>query len=236
MDRGRKILLVEDNRQINEINSRALLRAGYFVQAAETLADARRLLQADRFDAIILDIGLPDGSGISLCREIRDETTAPILFLTAKTGHEDILEGLSVGGDDYLVKPYDLNILLAKIAAFFRRDEISRRVMGHADRLTVESLTLDLHSRRAFVNGRDILLTPKEFFLLLLLAQNVGTVLAKEHLFRAVWQQPSNQDTRIIKNHISAIRKKLEHSGLEIVAHRGNGYSLEGTDFSGAES
>lgn len=235
MDKSRKILLVEDNKQLNEINSRALIRAGYSVQVTCTLADARLLLQTESFDAIIMDVGLPDGSGFSLCREIRGETTAPILFLTAKTGYEDILEGLSAGGDDYLVKPYDLNILMAKIAAFFRRDEIARRVSRLSDRVTVEDLTLDLLSRRAFVKGRDIMLTPKEFHLLLLLAQNVGSVLTKEHLFSEVWQQPSNQDTRIIKNHISAIRKKLEGSGLEILSHRGNGYILEGNTFFGTE-
>lgn len=189
MNDVKTILLVEDNRHLNKINGSALRLAGYRVLTALTIAGARQhLLQAEP-DAIVLDILLPDGSGVDFCREIRQNTAAPILFLTSVTGVEQALEGLRAGGDDYLNKPFHIGLLLARIEAFWRRDEIRQRVKP-AETLRCGPLTLDLVAGAAFLHGEDMLLTLKEYALLLLLVQNEGKTLAKQAIYAKVWGRP----------------------------------------------
>ena len=159
---------------------------------ALTIAGARQhLLQAEP-DAIVLDILLPDGSGVDFCREIRQNTAAPILFLTSVTGVEQALEGLRAGGDDYLNKPFHIGLLLARIEAFWRRDEIRQRVKP-AETLRCGPLTLDLVAGAAFLHGEDMLLTLKEYALLLLLVQNEGKTLAKQAIYAKVWVAPGRR-------------------------------------------
>lgn len=222
------VLLVEDNEQLNDINRRALERENYRVLTAFTLEEARACLAAAEPDVIILDIMLPDGDGVSFCREIRERIAAPILFLTSVTGYEQTLAGLSAGGDDYLNKPFDLDLLLAKVAAFLRRDGIVRRVR-FAGPLVRGALRLDVTAGRAWLGGEDMELAPKEFAVLLLLVQNEGRAFAAEKLYQEVWKQPMLDDDHSIKNVIYRLRRKLaaRNGDFTITMTRGEGYRFE---------
>ena len=175
----KRILLVEDNEKIMQGNKRMLEWEGYTIDTAATLAEAHAMLAYKRPDLIVLDIMLPDGSGLDLMRQLRGSTNAgiPILLLTGLTAQEDILHGLRSGGDDYLTKPYDFKILLARIEALLRRSE---RV---PERLTKGCLTLDVAAGAAFMDGKDLLLTKKEFALLLIFIQNPHRFIDGEYLY-----------------------------------------------------
>lgn len=225
IQRRKVILLVEDNKRLSYINECALKQEGYHVLTALTLAEARALLKANTPDVIILDILLPDGNGVDFCKELRPETLAPILFLTAVGGYEQELAGLRAGGDDYLVKPFDLELLIARVKAFLRRDEL---VMKKAAPQVVRrgGLVLDIPSGQASLNGSKLMLRQKEYALLLALARDEGRAFSKERLYEIVWGEPDNGDVRVVKIHISRLRSKLAGSGYDIETIRGEGYRL----------
>ncbi|MCJ7855585.1 response regulator transcription factor [Lachnospiraceae bacterium NSJ-143] len=229
MLRKKRILLVEDNENLNKINRRTLELEGYEVYTAQTLAMASDLIEKCCPNAIVLDILMPDGNGVEFCEKIREYTSAPILFLTSVKGHKQALEGFRAGGDDYLVKPYSLDMLLAHIAAFFRREEIAEKLDRSAKIITKGNITLDMFAGRAFVNHTDLLLTPKEFSLLLFFVQNEGVVYTAEQIYEGIWKQPMKGDPHAIKNIIYRLRKKLDavDSGIEILTTRKEGYVLE---------
>jgi DNA-binding response OmpR family regulator len=214
------ILLVEDNREIQEVNKNMLVRnGGYNVRLAENLAEAREQVTEDEPDIIVLDIMLPDGSGLDFLKELRRDTDIPVLFLTALGEPGDTVKGLRAGGDDYMSKPYDNAELLARI------ETLLRRTLNPLKTLAKGRLTLNMISCMAFVNGRDLLLSPKEFAVLLFLAQNEGKTVSAEYLYKEVWGLPMN-DNRTLKKHLSGLRKKLEDKagGCEISNVRGEGY------------
>lgn len=217
------ILLVEDNPHIMKINAEVLSLRGYEVLKAVTAAEAREQLRWHPVDLIVLDIMLPDGNGVELCRELKCSYRVPILFLTALGENQDIVEGLRAGGDDYLPKPYDLEVLIARIEARLRSDANSRRYICYGD------LKLDTFSFIGYIKNRDILLTQKEFTLLLLLAQHAERKVSQSELMRAVWGSESETENRALWTLISRLRKKLnsEESRLEISSLRGGGYLLE---------
>ncbi|MDR0315286.1 MAG: response regulator transcription factor [Treponema sp.] len=214
------ILLVEDNREIQEVNKNMLTRCGgYNIRLANNLAEAReRVIEAEP-DIIVLDIMLPDGSGLDFLEKLRQDANIPVLLLSALVGPGDVVKGLRAGGDDYLAKPYDNTELLARIESLLRRASCPQKT------LTKGRLTLNMISGMAFVDGRDLLFSHKEFALLLLLAQNEGKIISAESLYKEVWGMSMN-DNRTLKKHISEIRKKLEDetSGCEIQNVRGEGY------------
>lgn len=221
---SRTVLLVEDNRHIMKINGDTLTEAGYRVLKAETAAQARALLETEAPDLIVLDIMLPDGDGLALCRDIRGESNIPILFLSAKKESSEIIEGLRAGGDDYLPKPYDIGVLLARVEALLRRAVTSGTVT------TWGSLTLDTVSQRALVNGEDILLTPREFALLLYLVRNEGQEVHMERLYEAAWGQPMANDPNAVRIAVSRLRKKIAPAGVQITTARGVGFVLRRYD------
>lgn len=227
MPNGKTVLLVEDNKQLNQINQRVLDRAGYRVLTALCLADARECMAIGIPDIILLDIMLPDGDGVAFCQEIRQQTAAPILFLTSVSGYEQTLAGLEAGGDDYLNKPFDLEMLLAKVGAFLRRDEIAKRVRQQPGRIERGSLKLELAGNRATVGDVDLLLTQKEFALLLYFVRHEGELLPSATIYEEVWRQPMVNNVATLKNTTSRLRKKLAGSGFYIVAERGAGYLFE---------
>jgi len=222
------ILLVEDNEQILLGNERMLKRRGYTVATALTLAEARTRIEEQMPDAIVLNIMLPDGSGLDFLRELRNEngewkmkksqlsilnsplSNIPILLLTGLTTPEDVIRGLSEGGDDYLAKPYDFGVLLARIEALLRRAGQFPKT------LTKGALRLDIIASRAFLGGSDMLLSPKEFALLLLMVQNEGSPLSAASLYEAIWKLPLAPDTGVIRTAVSRLRQKL-----------GSGFSIE---------
>lgn len=217
------ILLVEDNPHIMKINAQLLTLRGYQVLQAETAAQAREQLRWHPVDLIVLDILLPDGSGLELCRELKAQRPIPILFLTALGENQDVVEGLRAGGDDYLAKPYDLEVLVARIEARLRAAEEVRRYFGYG------GLKLDLLTMTGYVNGKDIQLTQKEFTALLLLARAAERKVSQEELMEALWGPDSHAESRALWTLISRLRKKLnsQESRLEISSLRGGGYLLE---------
>lgn len=208
------ILLVEDNPELNAINRRVLNLAGYRVQTAGTIAQARALLAKGAPEVILLDVSLPDGDGMDFCREVRHLTDAHILFLTARTGDEDKIRGLANGGDDYITKPYRLEEMLARVQAALRRRSMT---MTPLQSLVKGLLTLELSAQRAWIAGQDLLLTPKEFALLLYFVQNEGRRISAQELFQAIWSHQGGFSAHTVQVHISNLRKKLqEHSGCAV--------------------
>jgi DNA-binding response OmpR family regulator len=197
------ILLVEDNEQIIRGNERMLKRHGYEVAASLTLADAYNEIKKRMPDAIVLDIMLPDGSGLDFMRKLRLTSQVPILLLTGLTTPADVMRGLNEGGDDYLAKPYDFGVLLARIEALLRRAAQIPKT------LTKGALRFDILANQAFLNNNDLLLAKKEFSLLLLLARNEGQALSPEYIYKTVWNQPMGNDNNSLKFQLSRLRKKL---------------------------
>jgi DNA-binding response OmpR family regulator len=220
---GKRVLLVEDNEKIISGNKWMFERQGYEAAAALTLAEARALLHTRRPDVIVLDIMLPDGSGLDFIRELRESESAgiPVLLLTGLTTKEDIVRGLTSGGDDYLTKPFDFPELLARVEALLRR---SARV---PKTLTKGSLTVDILAMRACIAGEDLHLTPKECALLLLLAQNEEKTLRAEDVYKSVWRQSLNSDRNALQTAASKLRKKIEPAGYTVATTRGVGYSFK---------
>lgn len=219
------ILIVEDDTDILNANRTALELEGYLVLEADTLKKGQMMVKEHSPDLIMLDILLPDGNGIVLCEELRCENSIRILFLSALGTKADVLSGLRAGGDDYIAKPYDMDELILRVEALLRRGKLIGReeppqVLGR--------LTLNHTSRRAFLSGRDILLKPKEFALLAVLADNSGEAIPAEELYKKVWGLDISGDVRTVKEHISRIRSKLgAENDFSIVSERGKGYRLE---------
>ena len=216
------ILLVEDNPHIRKINTQVLTQRGYDLLQTDTVAGCRELMRWNPVDLVVMDIMLPDGSGLELCREIKSRFHIPVLFLTALGENKEIVEGLRAGGDDYLTKPYDLEVLVARVEARLRSHAESRRYVCYG------CLRLDTVSLCGYLGDRDMLLTQKEFAVLLILARSAGREVDSSQL-RQVWGDDADGDNQALWTLISRLRKKLnsEESRLEILSRRGGGYLLE---------
>lgn len=220
------ILMVEDNPSVLRLNQKVLETNGFLVKAASTPADAETILETDTVNLILLDILMPDGSGLDFCKTIREYTGAPILMLSSLRTSQDVISGLLTGGDDYMTKPYKVDELVARIISLLRREELSGRENRQVI-VTCESLNLDTLSLRAYLGGNDLQLTPKEFALLLYMVQNKDRIVSVEQIYQNVWNLPSNRDTRLLWTHFSKIRNKLEKFGenpFDITAVKGKGY------------
>ena len=217
------ILLVEDNPHIMDINSEVLMMEGYRVLKAEDGHSCMEMLEAWDVDMIVLDIMLPDADGLDLCRTIKARYDIPILFLSALGENEHIIQGLRAGGDDYLSKPYDIGVLLARIEARLRDSQMRKRFVS------CEGLNLDTFSMSADFEKKDLQLTQKEFILLLKLARDPGRLIDKEELYRSVWGTSAGEDYRTIYTTVSRLNKKLDKAGamIRVAFHRGEGYMLE---------
>jgi len=217
----KRILLVEDNEQIMRGNERMLIRRGYEVVTALTLGEARKAVEAQMPDLIVLDIMLPDGSGLDFMGELRRYSKIPVLLLTGLTTNEDVVRGLTAGGDDYLAKPYDFGVLMARVEALLRRSE------QIPEKLTRDRLSLDVAAGVATLDGTDLLLTQKEFALLMIFTQNEERFISAEYLYEKAWKQPMLGDNQALKKTVFNLRKKIENSGWCIECSRGEGYCFE---------
>lgn len=217
------ILLVEDNPHIMKINAEALTMYGYEVLRAATAAECRNAMRWHPVDLVVLDIMLPDGNGVELCRELKESYHVPILFLSALGESRDVVEGLRAGGDDYLAKPYDLEVLAARIDARLRQERAKSRYVSYGN------LRLDTLSCCGYLGDTDLLLTQKEFAVLLLLVHNAEESVSKQKVLREVWNTETEDDNRALWTLISRLRRKLnsERSRIEISSKRGDGYTLE---------
>jgi len=217
------ILLVEDNPHIMEINYEALIMEDYTVLKAMDGKGCLAALQKNDVDLIVLDIMLPDTDGLTLCRQIKAQYDVPILFLSAMGENEQIIEGLRAGGDDYLPKPYDLGVLLARVEARLRSSQREKRVVIYG------GLQMDTVAMKGFWKNRDLQLTPKEYILLLMLTQNAGRPVSKDALIQRIWGTLPDQDHGDIYSTVFRMNKKLEAAGADMRAssRRSAGYALE---------
>jgi len=222
-----KILVVDDEATIRETLQFNLEREGYQVVTASDGLEALDVARRDKPDLIILDLMLPELDGLSVCRAIRQEQETPVIMLTARTGEMDRIVGLETGADDYVVKPFSLGELLARVRAVLRRAPATRR----QDALEAGDLRLDLIARRATLGDREVSLTPKEFDLLAALMRNAGAVLSRDLLLTKVWGYDYLGDSRTVDVHIRWLREKIEKDPSHperILTVRGVGYRFEG--------
>lgn len=217
------ILIVEDHKELAELLRDFLLREHYTVAVAQTGEKALSLYEKYGARLIVLDILLPDMDGFWVCRKIREESNVPILIVSAKTDKEDKLCGLDTGADDYIEKPYDIDIMLAKINGIFKRRYA-------VDEIIDGDIRLNRVSRTVYKNGIPLEMTAKEFDLLLLLLENNGRTLSKEYLFGKVWGSDSFSEQQTLTVHIKWLRQKIEHdpkSPKKILTVWGVGYKYE---------
>jgi two-component system response regulator MprA len=219
-----KILVVEDEPAIQELVAFTCSSNGYAVQRADSVRAAQEAIRNELPDLVILDWMLPGLDGLEVCRRLRAAGDVPILMLTAKEDVQDRVTGLDAGADDYLVKPFDFDELLARIRALFRRAQPSSRpeVFKFAD------LTLDTGTHRAQRGDRYIDLTAKEYELLELFMRNPRRVLTREMIFDRVWGYDFGGESNIIEVYVRYLRQKTEEKGEPRLIHtvRGVGYVL----------
>jgi DNA-binding response OmpR family regulator len=213
-----KLLLVEDEDAIAEPLAEGLRREGFEVERVATGADA---LQASEPDLVLLDVGLPDTDGFTLCRDLRGRSEVPIIMVTAKGEEIDRVVGLELGADDYIVKPFGFRELIARIRAVTRRQ--------HATPISATAelgpLVVDTRSRRVTLDGREVVLTPKEFDLLALLTSDPGAVVTRTKILQEVWETSWFGSSKTVDVHVAALRKKLgDPAWIETV--RGVGFRM----------
>jgi len=212
------ILVVEDEDAIADPLVAGLRREGYDVSRVATGEGA---LDASPTDLVLLDLRLPDLDGLDVCRQIRERSRVPIIVLTARGEEADRVVGLELGADDYLVKPYGMRELIARIRAVMRRTAS----LGPSGTLRAGGLEVDERARRAVLDGRELELTPKEFDLLAALARDPGAAISRQRLLAEVWQTSWYGSAKTIDVHVAALRKKLGDPGwIETV--RGVGFRL----------
>jgi DNA-binding response OmpR family regulator len=221
---ARSILLVEDDESIASALARVLNGQGYDVKRLARGANAH-VAAGGEVDLVILDLGLPDVDGLDVCRKLRaGRPDLAIVILTARDREIDIVAGLDAGADDYLVKPFRLSELLARVRAHLRRRDAAGG-NERAEALQVGTLTIDLAARRAFDDARELELRPKEFDLLVLLAAQAGRVVTRDRIMQEVWDTDWMGSTKTLDTHVFALRRKLRGEAISTV--RGVGYRLE---------
>ena len=196
------ILIVEDDKELIVLLTDFLRAEGYTVSAVESGERAVQLFERYGARLVVLDINLPDMNGFAVCSKLRENADTPILIVSARTDKEDKLNGLDLGADDYIEKPYDIDILLAKIKGIFKRRY--QRSM-----LSASGVTLNLANRTAEIDGKPVELAAKEFDLLALLIENQGKALKKEYLFSTIWGSDSDSELQTLNVHINRLRQKL---------------------------
>ncbi|MBR1764792.1 MAG: response regulator transcription factor [Ruminococcus sp.] len=196
------ILIVEDDRELCGLLTDFLRAEGYTVSAVESGERAVQLFRRYGARLVVLDINLPDVNGFAVCSKLREDADTPILIVSARTDKEDKLGAFDLGADDYIEKPYDIDILMAKIRGIFKR-RYQRSL------ISAGGVTLNLADKTAELEGAPLELTAKEFELLALLVQNSGKTLKKEYLFTSVWGSDSDSELQTLHVHINKLRQKL---------------------------
>jgi DNA-binding response OmpR family regulator len=215
-------LLIEDDSMLARGVAAALAQTGYTVQIAATANEALTLTRAGPFNVGILDLGLPDRDGIELLRELRRDGAAfPILILSARDGLNDRIRGLDTGADDYLVKPFALGELEARLRALLRRAD------ENASMLELGELKFDVAGKRALVRGELLELTAREVAILATLLARAQKIVTKTALFDAVFPLETEAAPNALEVHVSRLRQKLKRSGVTIRGVRGLGYRIE---------
>ncbi len=229
---ARSLLVVEDDALIASSLARALTGLGYEVTTAGDVAGAHRALAESAFDLVLLDLGLPDGDGEDVCVTLtRDHPAVPVIVLTARGDELDVVAGLEMGAVDYVVKPFRLAELVARIGSHLRFAAVRAENAGAGTAITVGDVTVDRAARRVMVGERELALRPKEFDVLERLVRDAGRVVTREQLIDDVWDENWWGSTKTLDVHIHALRRKMgEEPGgpSRIATVRGVGYRFDG--------
>jgi DNA-binding response OmpR family regulator len=222
-----KILLIDENTAIQNLITRFFSYQNYQMAAASDAQTGRKLFKTFQPNLVILDVHLPDENGFQLCQEM-SETGVMILILTDLTDHRSIIEGFKMGADDYMTKPFDLEILQVRINALLKRQRIANKQSSLEQPLILDNLVLNPLEGKVEVNNQTVVLTALEVKLLHFLATHPNQILHRSELLTEVWQENNNGDYRKVDVHIGQIRKKIgDHNGELIKTIRGKGYRLE---------
>lgn len=224
-----KILIIEDEPAIADTLVYALKTEGFEPHWCATGKAGLIALEQHAFDLVVLDIGLPDGSGFEFCKVIRSRSVIPIFFLTARSSEMDRVVGLEIGGDDYLVKPFSPRELTARVKAILRRSQGTISVTAPVSTGPIPVFSVDDARCRIAYHGHSLELTRYEFRLLRTLVEQPGRVFSRDQLMAAGWEEPGSSLDRTVDAHIKTLRSKLrvitpEHDPIQ--THRGLGYSL----------
>lgn len=201
------ILLVEDQQELNTLMCTFLEKAGYQVKGVCTGEEALQFFKENKAKLVILDVMLPGMDGFAVCSAIREQSGVPILFLSARVEKEAQMNGFLLGADDYVEKPVDMDILLAKVGAFMKRNydlKQKNTILGSGE------LSIDKDKRQVFLRHKELTLTGKEYELLLLFVENPGKTLHKDFLFEKIWGMDSFSENQTLTVHIKTLRDKIE--------------------------
>ena len=226
-----KILVIEDEPDIRSTLEYNLVKDGFDVVGVGSLGDARAAISMSSFSMILLDLMLPDGSGLDLCREMKgnsDLSNIPIIILTAKDDEVDKVVGFELGADDYVTKPFSVRELILRIKAVLKRGDASKAELVEIER-QFGDLTIDVDSHEVFVNDEQVTLTALEFRLLRQLVDRRGRVQSRDQLLSDVWGYSSDVTTRTVDTHIKRLREKLGSMGKYVQTIRGVGYKFSRT-------
>ena len=218
---GKHILVIEDEASIQNILRIFLEDAGYQVTLADDGMDGIAAFHKDSFDLVLLDIMMPRLDGYSVCEMIRNESSTPVILLTALDDEDNQMKGFNLLADDYITKPFSMPLVLKRIEAVLRRARSGEK----SSVLVYQNVQLDTENYKVFVEGKEITLTAREFDILRLLMENQGRVFTREQLLDIIWNYDYLGDDKIINTHIKNIRKKLGVDCIETI--RGVGYRID---------
>ncbi|MFE6795085.1 response regulator transcription factor [Paenibacillus chitinolyticus] len=228
---GGTILLVDDETEITNLLEIYLKNEGYRLLKASDGAEALELLNENEVDLIILDVMMPRMDGIEACMKIREEKHMPIIMLSAKSQEIDKITGLSIGADDYVIKPFSPLEMLARVKSQLRRyRQLNNHSAKNENEILIEDLLINLGTHKVYVEGSEVRLTPREFAILQVLARNRGQVLSMEQIYEAVWDEPFFESNNTVMVHIRKIREKIEKDPSRpqmIKTVWGIGYTIE---------
>jgi len=224
----KKLLVVEDEATLRTTLQYNLEREGFAVLSAARGETALHLIAEEKPDLLLLDIMLPDMSGLEICRVVRRDSPTPILMLTARAEETDKVVGLELGADDYVTKPFSMRELIARVHALLRRSDFAP--VADTGNFSIDGVKVDLRSRMVTRDGHEISLKPKEFELLAYLVRNRGRAIGREELLHQVWGYEFDGDNRTIDVHMSWLRHKIEavpEKPAHLITVRGLGYRLD---------
>ncbi len=221
-DMSTRILVVDDDPGISEMVAILLESEGYDVTVCANGANVLPVFRAERPDLVLLDVMLPGLDGVSVCRVLREESDVPIIMMSAKTDSVDVIAGLEAGADDYVTKPFENSVMLARVKARLRRQE------AEPERLRIADLTMDIKAHQVMRGSTPLHLTPLEFELLATFARNPRQVFSRQELLEQVWNYRSDSaDTRLVNVHVQRLRAKVERDPDHpevVLTVRGVGY------------
>ncbi len=220
------VLVVEDEASYQDALNVGLTVEGFVVVAASNIAQARVLMDSTKPDLVLLDVMLPDGSGIDYCRELYDSTRVPVIMVSARTSEVDVVLGLEIGAADYVTKPYRLRELVARMRAVLRRPAPT----AEEEAVSFGDLRIDFVRRTVTLRGREIELSRKEFDLLALFASRLGQVVTREVCLDTLWWGLELSDTRTLDTHVKRLRQKIEADPANprhLITIRGVGFRLD---------